>query len=327
MRVELTNDPAAFRTHAWNDLVMADPFGSFFHTPEYLKLWWEEFGAGQLAIARVLDDDLAIAACCVQVEDGTLAFLGGFDVTDYMGPVGEPGIADAASKELAAALRAELDWGRADLRGMPAGSVWFDALADAFVSQGLRVEADPQGDGLTPVLHLPASFEAYLAALPSKLRHEIRRKERRLAELPGGYSVSQADDSNLAERMDRFIELHKGSPGPKGRFMHAGMEIFFRRLGEAFHAPHAFHLASLEVDGTLAAGIIGFVFRDTFFLYNSAFDREFAQLSPGMVLIADAIRGAIEEGRAVFDLLKGDVDYKRRFGPEPRGVGRLLVER
>jgi CelD/BcsL family acetyltransferase involved in cellulose biosynthesis len=327
MRVELTDDPTAFRTQAWNDLVLADPFGSFFHTPEYLKLWWEEFGAGNLVIARVFDADVPIAACCLQVEGTTLGFLGGYDVTDYMGPVGEPGVADAASKELAAVLRADLDWARADLRGMPAGSPWFDALAEAFGSLGLRVDADPDGDGLTPILRLPASFDAYLAALPSKLRHEMRRKQRRLAALPGGYSVSLADDSNLAERMDRFIELHKSSPGPKGKFMRAGMEIFFRRLGESFHAPHVFHLASLEVDGTLAAGIIGFVFRDTFFLYNSAFDREFAQLSPGMVLIADAIRGAIEEGRAVFDLLKGDVDYKRRFGPDARSVGRLVVER
>ena len=109
--------------------------------------------------------------------------------------------------------------------------------------------------------------------------------------------------------------------------MHAGMEIFFRRLGEAFHAPHVFHLAFLEIGGAPAAGIIGFAYRDTFFLYNSAFDREFAHLSPGMVLIADAIAGAIDQGRAVFDLLKGDLDYKSRFGPEPRGVGRLVVER
>src|SRR5439155_5026848 len=135
--------------------------------------------------------------------------------------------------------------------------------------------------GLTPGLHLPASFDAYLAALAPKLRHEIRRKERRLAGLPGGYSVTLADDSNLAERMDRFIALHKTSPGPKGKFMHAGMEIFFRRLGEAFHAPHVFHLAFLEIGGAPAAGIIGFAYRDTFFLYNSAFDREFAHLSPG----------------------------------------------
>jgi len=327
MRVELSDDPTTFRSAAWNELVLADPFGSFFHTPEYLKLWWEEFGVGRLAIARVMDGDDPVAACCFQVEGETLAFLGGFDVTDYMGPVGSAGSAEAVAKELVAAVTGSLEWRRADLRGMPATSPWFDALAGAFAAQGLRVRADPEGDGITPLLHLPRTFEEYLAGIPAKLRHEIRRKRRRLADVPGGYAVSLADDANLTERMDRFIALHKTSPGPKGKFMHAGMEIFFRRLGEAFHAPHVFHLAFLEIGGAPAAGIIGFAYRDTFFLYNSAFDREFAHLSPGMVLIADAIAGAIDQGRVVFDLLKGDLDYKSRFGPEPRGVGRLVVER
>ena len=36
--------------------------------------------------------------------------------------------------------------------------------------------------------------------------------------------------------LDRFVELHRMSEGPKGVFMVPGMEIFFRRLGEAFCA-------------------------------------------------------------------------------------------
>jgi CelD/BcsL family acetyltransferase involved in cellulose biosynthesis len=46
-----------------------------------------------------------------------------------------------------------------------------------------------------------------------------------------------------------------------------------------------------------------------------------------MVLIADTIRRSIEDGRAVFDLLKGDPEYKSRFGPVPMTVHRLVLER
>ncbi|HCO02560.1 MAG TPA: hypothetical protein DIT48_04205 [Actinobacteria bacterium] len=136
-----------------------------------------------------------------------------------------------------------------------------------------------------------------------------------------------AAPATLQDDLEHFLELHRSSPGPKGRFMRVGMEIFFRRLAEAFQPPHVFHLAFLEVDGVRAAGAIGFAWKDTFSLYNSAFDRSFAELSPGMILVADLIRRSIESGSERFDLLKGDLDYKYRFGPVPRPVRSLLVER
>jgi CelD/BcsL family acetyltransferase involved in cellulose biosynthesis len=46
-----------------------------------------------------------------------------------------------------------------------------------------------------------------------------------------------------------------------------------------------------------------------------------------MVLVAENIREAIEDGCSAFDLLKGDYGYKYRFGPSPRAVKRLLVTR
>jgi len=76
-----------------------------------------------------------------------------------------------------------------------------------------------------------------------------------------------------------------------------------------------------------AAGTIGFAFGGTFFLYNSAFDREMQQLGPGMVLVGEDIRLAIEDGCRAFDLLKGDYAYKYRFGAKAREVRRLLVTR
>jgi CelD/BcsL family acetyltransferase involved in cellulose biosynthesis len=325
MRVELTDDPAAFRGRDWTDLVMADAAGTFFHTPAYLKVWWEELGSGRLVLAFLRDGDRTVGACGFEVEDGTLRFLGGFDVTDYMGPVGLPGVQDRAAKELVAALSAEVEWDRADLRGLSEGSAWLPALGAAAAGHGLR--SSPVDDGVAPFLALPATYPDYLAGLSPKLRHEIRRKERRLRTELGDYRVRLSTPESLRADMDRFVDLHRASPGPKGRFMHAGMEIFFRRLGEAFLVPHVFHLAFLEVDGRKAAGAIGFSFKGSFSLYNSAFDREWAHLSPGMVLVSDMIAGAIGEGRETFDLLKGDLEYKYRFGSTPRPVRGLLLER
>jgi len=148
-----------------------------------------------------------------------------------------------------------------------------------------------------------------------------------MTEAAGGHHVTLSTASTLQADLDRFIELHRASPGPKGRFMGPGMEIFFRRLGEAFLPEHLFHLAFLEVEGRKVAGAIGFAFGKVFSLYNSAFDRDFVNLAPGMVLVANLIRGAVAGGRDRFDMLKGDLAYKYRFGATPRPIGRLVLSR
>lgn len=327
MGVTLCEDPTVFRAADWTDLVLADPNGTFFQTPAYLKLWWEEFGDGRLVLALATGDEGEPAgACSFHVQDGVLTFLGGFEVTDYMGPVGAPGAEKRVAREMIAALVEGVEWRRADLRGLPVDSPWLEALEVAAADQGLAVERGE--NGAAPVIDLPETWDEYLAGLPAKLRHEIRRKERRLREEFGGYRVEFATRRTLPALYDRFIELHKQSPGPKGKFMHAGMEIFFRRLGDSFIDDHIFHLGFIEIGGAPAAGFIGFGYKERFLLYNSAFDRGYAKWSPGMVLISWMIRDAIEgEGRGVFDLLKGDLEYKRRFGPRVRPIGRLSIER
>ena len=127
MRVELTDDARAFVAYDWAGLVDRDPSGTFFHTPAYLKLWWEEFGSGQLVVARARDGEHDVAACVFEAIGHELRFLGGFDVTDYMGPVGLPGSEDAVAVALLEAIEG-VSWGRADLRGLPEDSPWLAAL-------------------------------------------------------------------------------------------------------------------------------------------------------------------------------------------------------
>ena len=328
MRIVFSEDGRDFHRRGWHELVEADPSGTFFHTPAFLKLYWEEFGETPehllLAFAEE-DDGTQVGAVAFERIGHTLRFLGGTEVTDYMGPVGEPERQDAIAKELWTALLARDDWAEADLRGLPDDRPWFGLLRDAASAQGLDVTEDD--DGVSPFLPLPGSWDDYLAALSSKHRHEIKRKSRKLVEEAGEFRIVTADDRTMMPLLDRFVELHRMSEGPKGVFMVPGMEIFFRRLGEAFCADGVFRLTFIEVGGELAAGTIGFVWGGTSYLYNSAFDRSWENLAPGMVLVGEDIRLAIEEGCGGFDLLKGDYRYKYRFGSHPRAVKRLVVMR
>ena len=328
MRIVFSEDGQDFHRRGWHELVQTDPAGTFFHTPAFLKLYWEEFGEtpDHLLLAFAEEDDgTQVGAVAFERIGESLRFLGGTEVTDYMGPVGVPERQDAMAKELWTALLTRDDWRDADLRGLPEDQPWFGLLRDAASAQGLEVSEDD--DGVSPFLPLPSSWDGYLAALSSKHRHEIKRKARKLVEEAGEFRIVTADDMSLTRLLDRFVELHRMSEGPKGVFMVPGMEIFFRRLGEAFCAQGVFRLTFIEVGGQLAAGTIGFVWGGTSYLYNSAFDRSWGSLAPGMVLVGEDIRLAIDEGCSGFDLLKGDYEYKYRFGSSARAVKRLVVRR
>ncbi len=219
------------------------------------------------------------------------------------------------------------DWRSADLRGLAEDQPWLGLLREAANEEGLVVREEDDQNGIAPFLTLPPTWEGYLESLPAKLRHEIRRKAKKLEAEAGPFRIIVADRDSLERLLDRFVELHRMSEGPKGVFMVPGMEIFFRRLAAAFLPEHVFRLTFIEVGGQLAAGTIGFVCDGTSYLYNSAFDRAWGSLAPGMVLVAEDIRLAIDEGCTVFDLLKGDYSYKYRFGALTRRVRRLVVER
>jgi CelD/BcsL family acetyltransferase involved in cellulose biosynthesis len=329
MEVVFSEDGRDLTRRDWSNLVTVDPAGTFFHTPGFLKLYWEEFAERpeHLLLAFAEDDGVLVGAVAFERLEQTLRFLGGTEVTDYMGPVAVPELAGSVAKGLLAALVRRDDWNLADLRGLPEDRAWLGLLREAAEAEGLGTEVSDDQNGVAPFLPLPGSYDEYLSNLPSKLRHEIKRKARKLEIEGGSFRVTIAHADTLEEFLDRFVELHRTSEGPKGVFLQPGMEIFFRRLGEAFLPRGMFNLTFIEVEGQKVAGTIGVRFEGTYSLYNSAFDRSWQHLAPGMVLVAEDIRIAIEGGCTAFDLLKGDYAYKYRFGASPRAVKRLVVMR
>jgi CelD/BcsL family acetyltransferase involved in cellulose biosynthesis len=178
-----------------------------------------------------------------------------------------------------------------------------------------------------PVATLPESWDAFLAALPKKHRHELTRKVRRFErEIPAGRLAWEAGPAGVARRLDEFIALHRASRVGKARFMDDRMERFFRRAITALAGQGTARLAFLDAgDGPLAAFVL-LEWDDTVALYNSGFAPAHAALSPGLVLLAGVIRDAIARGRRRFDFLRGEERYKYEFGPTPEAVHAVTIE-
>jgi CelD/BcsL family acetyltransferase involved in cellulose biosynthesis len=72
----------------------------------------------------------------------------------------------------------------------------------------------------------------------------------------------------------------------------------------------------LEIAGRDVAATFGFELDGVFYLYNSAYEPDAARVSPGLVLVSELVKRAIEEELKVFDFLRGPERYKYQLGSE-----------
>ena len=79
----------------------------------------------------------------------------------------------------------------------------------------------------------------------------------------------------------------------------------------------------MTIDGRPAASLYGFCYDHTFYFFQSGFDPAFSKQSVGLLSMGLAIRSAIEEGAAEFDLLRGGEAYKFHWARESRELGCL----
>jgi CelD/BcsL family acetyltransferase involved in cellulose biosynthesis len=252
-----------------------------------------------------------------------LRLVGGTDVADYLDLVAVAGREEEVWKALLPEV-ARLPVPALDLRPVPAASVTAQLLPDLAPAAGLacRVERDDR----CPVVELAGSWDAYLAALSGKDRHELRRKLRR-AEAARPQVEAGRTPAALATLLDGFLALHRKSKVGKARFMDARMETFFRGLGTALAAEGTAALWMLWLEDRPAAALFCLEYGDTVGLYNSGFDPEARALSPGVVLIARTIEDAIARGFRRYDFLRGEEPYKYGFGARPVDVLRIFLGR
>jgi CelD/BcsL family acetyltransferase involved in cellulose biosynthesis len=287
--------------------------------------WVRAFGDGRrLDVRRVEDEhgELTAVLPLYEARPGVLQLIGGVDVSDYLDLVARAGREEASWAALLDARPAHD--GVWDLHAVPTASPTVTVLPALATRSGLT--AAVAVEDRCPVLPLPASWEAYLASLPGKHRHELARKVRRVErEAPGARAVSYRQPDEIAARLGDFLALHRASRVGKARFMDDRMETFFRRATAALASEGAVGLWILDTTTGPAAAFITLEWDDTVGLYNSGFDPGRAVLSPGLVLLARVIEDAIARGKRRFDFLRGEERYKYEFGPTPEAVCTVTV--
>lgn len=83
----------------------------------------------------------------------------------------------------------------------------------------------------------------------------------------------------------------------------------------------------LEIDGVKVAGSLSFDYLNRLWLYNSGINPAYSEYSPGWIMLAELIRWACERHYRELDFMRGNEDYKYRFGAHDRFVKRLQITR
>jgi CelD/BcsL family acetyltransferase involved in cellulose biosynthesis len=178
----------------------------------------------------------------------------------------------------------------------------------------------------SPYVPLPSSFEEYLRRLGTKERHELRRKIRRASAAVPGLSFRA---TRTREEFDRdfpsFIALHRLSHTEKAEFMDDRMAGFFRDMAGGFLSTGQLRLVFLSGEGAVMASALQIVWNGSLLLYNSGFDPNYREVSPGLVLLARCIEDAIRQDYREYDFLRGRERYKYDLGGKDRIVYRAII--
>ncbi len=323
----------------WNHILNQCASHVPFLTYQYLHTWWQTLGGGEwpedselVLIAAFREDRLVGVAPLFHAENilgkQALMFVGAIEVSDFLDFIVKPddlpqflsGLIDflISSEEIP-------PWELLDL---------YNILEDSPSLETLESEAHQRGWEHkqiflqpAPYIPLPGDFSQYLASIDKKQRHEVRRKMRNVEQ-----SLAQAnfyfveDEAQLQAETQAFIDIMAQDPNKRDFLTDAMVEHIHHTAQTAFKNGWL-QLAFFTLDGKKAAANMSFKYNHRLWLYNSGWEWDFRDFSPGWVLLTYLLEWSNESGIKEFDFMRGDEAYKYKFGGIDRKIFRVVLNR
>lgn len=301
-------DSAAWITEledAWQELFRLSDSATPFQSFAWVSVWWKTFGRSRKPhILTLWDDDKLVGLYPLFRSGLTLQILQvmGTGHSDYLVPLIRAGYEESVCDLIRSHLN---EVGGVDLVNL----------------QQIR-ETHPMIAGLTttsqaicPFLNLPDSFDSYCKNLSKSLRYDIKKGFGRNLKITSPTTPDEAEQA-----LEIFLSLHKQrwkARGLPGAFAFAKTRSFHKKFVRVAVQSGVlrFYILHDEQDVPIGALYAMHAGKTTYF-YQSGFDPAAQAMSPGTILVATAVKSAIEEGDSAFDFLRGDEPYKLRWKPD-----------
>lgn len=302
----------------------------------YLENWWRTRGGGewtneaQIAIisAHQKNSLVGIAPFFIFQENKktSLYFLGSKEICDYLDFIVKPVDLESFIHELINFITGPTfpHWDQMILHNLMQTSPTVTALEKAAKQNSWRFTTECVKQ--SPFILLPGNWDDYLTSIDKKQRHEIRRKMRRAEENTDLTWYFAKNESSLDEEIEAFLQL-MSLDVEKTKFLTAPMCEQMRLTMQWAFKEKILQLSFLEIQKQKAAGYFCFNYKNKLLVYNSGFDPRFSEFSPGWVLLGNLLRWSNENRITEFDFMRGNEEYKYRFGAKDRFVICTIIER
>lgn len=164
-----------------------------------------------------------------------------------------------------------------------------------------------------------ATWENYVTSLSKSQRRNVRLVQRRVLESDDVMIQEATDHETLAYAMQWFRVLHQKrweSEGKPGCFSNPDFANFLNQVAIRMFDRGLLRVLWIEKAGTPIAVDFSFVSDTTSYGYQMGIDPEYRDQEIGRALLVAAMHSTHNSGRTNFDFLRGDEQYKSRWGAE-----------
>jgi len=311
----------------WTKLLAKNPVQDAFLTWEWLFAWWKHYGREHelwLITARHSDELVGIAPLMLVnrrkygLRLRVLCNIGtpNVDVGGFIVRRGEKQIYTAISSYLIAQKK---HWNLLELNEIPPISFEKRYLVPHFASCGFEIR---QRDNSHFFLPLKGGWKRYWEEMPSRLRHELRRKERRLTEQCEITLLHHSGDEVSWQDVAAIFEINEHAHYPH-MYRSAEEKAFQREIFELMKKQGWLKIYLFLICDQPVAFLYGFYYKKRFEGWRAGFDLHYAYYSIGNLLYLRVIQDCFQKGISEIDFLCGDEHYKTRWQTNERQYTQL----
>lgn len=303
-------------TDAWA-LWREDPHATPFQSPAWLSAWSDHLSDAERVVAEVPGRAQLPLFVWNDAEVRKLVPVAAGQ-SDYCDMIGDP----AAFPELLEAIAgASVEWDELVLPDLRPTSPLLGPLPPGW-------SAKDEPHEICPVMTLPAGRPLFEILSKSQRRKVVHDRYR--ADNLGGVTTALAGPEEIPEALDALFALHAarwGREGEPGVLADARVQAFHRAAAPALADAGLLRMAVVRHRDRIVAVLLGFRDAERFHSYINGVDFSVPGQSFGTLAFACLIDTAISEGAREFHFLRGEEDYKYKWGARPVQTVRRTLRR
>lgn len=304
----------------WDRLLIDSGEDNPFLLSEFLLTWWKYYSpALVLRIFTVFDENgrLIGGLPLCGTKKGNLSYLGGWaaNYTEFLS-LRKAGAVLLLWKTFFESLDVMQNWQSLRLKRYRKNNLDIDGLKVLVSERRNSLLFDFYNNGWGYLIKIPDDFSNYIGHISKKLRYYVKRAEKELSEI-GRVTLSSTEDCEQVNRIaDEYLSFSQDSfraRGKKSVYENPQYRMFFKELINKFSAAKYLDVNVLKLDDKIIAIHFGYSTGNNLNYVFTSFDMDFAEFSPGHLLIYKLIELGAKRKNEFLDFYSGWSLYKDKW--------------